>query len=276
MDLLTALGINDVMRWVPRNSPASNLSSGSLRMPIGEDAKGQAVWLNMTSPAEGGHGRHGWLAGMPISARTRVLCTIALGLCARYSPEYVNLAVLNDFRTAELAGLPHVVLDGGVPAADAQALAELVDERERRWESQPSEQLSGAAHLVVLVGAESLTAVAPVAERILSRGAALRIHLLVCSESGSLPSALMFHRGSLGYRLALPMVDVRHSRQVIGNDDATKLRRFEGILSVSSSPGHDEQRQLRFFDTDDPVTPYEAERNWPIWYMLRQRLVPTT
>lgn len=276
MDLLTALGIDDVLRWVPRNSPTSGLSSGSVRVPIGEDSNGQAVWLNMAPPSEGGHGRHGWLAGMPISARTRVLCTIALGLCARYSPEYVNLAVLNGSRIAELAGLPHVVLAGGPPAVDAKALAELVDERERRWESEPGEELSDAAHLVVLMSAESLIEAAPVGERILRRGAALRIHLLVCSESGSLPSALMFHRGLLGYRLALPMVDARHSREVIGSDDATTLRRGEGILSVASSPGRDERRRLRFFDTDDPVTPEAAERTRPIWYMLRQRLVPTT
>ncbi len=275
MNLLTALAVDDVTRWVP---PSSWLgpNSGSLRVPIGEDARGQPVWLNMTPPSEGGHGRHGWLAGMPISVRNSVLCTIALGLCARYSPEYVKVALLNGSRNAQLAGLPHVVLRGVEPAADAQALAELIDERERRWESQPGDQLSGAAHLVVLLSAESLSAAAPVAERILRRGAALRIHLLVCSESGSLPSALMFHRGSLGYRLALRMSDARHSREVIGSDDALKLRRGEGILSVASSPGHDEQRWVRFFDTDDPGTPEGAAPARPIWWLMRQQLAPTT
>ena len=275
MNLMTALGIADAMRWEPRASWLGP-SSGSLRVPIGEDVRGQeVVWLNLAPPSEGGHGRHGWMAGMPSSARTSVLSTIVLGLCARYSPEYLNVAMLNGYTSSEeLAGLPHVVVGSGALGADVRALAELVDDRERRWRSQPGEHLGDVAQLVVLVSAESLTAAAEVAESCLSRGAALGIRLLVCSESGSLPGPLMFHRGSLGYRLALPMSDARHSREVIGTDDATTLRRREGILSTAWSPVHDAHRRLRFFDADDPATPEGSQRPRPIWWALRQRLVP--
>ncbi|HEY5031213.1 MAG TPA: FtsK/SpoIIIE domain-containing protein, partial [Actinomycetes bacterium] len=90
-------------------SPA--VATGALRpVPIGLDATGATLLLDINEAAAGGQGPHGVLVGATGSGKSELLRSFVAGLAARHSPQ--ELAVLLvDFKGgaafAELAGLPH-------------------------------------------------------------------------------------------------------------------------------------------------------------------------
>ena len=101
--------LNSLSRW--ENSSPSN----SLSVPVGVDAHGNLVFLDLH---EKSHGPHGLIAGMTGSGKSEFIVTYILSLAINYSPEEVQF-VLIDYKGGGLAGafenrktgikLPHLV-----------------------------------------------------------------------------------------------------------------------------------------------------------------------
>ena len=66
-------------------------------MPIGLDAGGQAVELDIKESAQGGMGPHGLVIGATGSGKSELLRTLVLGLALTHPPEVLNF-VLVDFK----------------------------------------------------------------------------------------------------------------------------------------------------------------------------------
>lgn len=77
--------------WRPR--PARN----RLRVPIGVDAGGQPVELDIKESAQGGMGPHGLVIGATGSGKSELLRTLVLALSLTHTPEVLNF-VLVDFK----------------------------------------------------------------------------------------------------------------------------------------------------------------------------------
>jgi DNA segregation ATPase FtsK/SpoIIIE, S-DNA-T family len=81
-----------------------------LRVPIGHDASGQPVELDLKESAEGGMGPHGLVVGATGSGKSELLRTLVLGLALTHSAEDLNF-VLVDFKGGATFGglerLPH-------------------------------------------------------------------------------------------------------------------------------------------------------------------------
>ena len=95
--LTSLLGIADpeavdlAALWRPR--PARS----RLRVPIGLDAGGQPVELDIKESAQGGMGPHGLVIGATGSGKSELLRTLVLGLALTHPPEALNF-VLVDFK----------------------------------------------------------------------------------------------------------------------------------------------------------------------------------
>ncbi len=93
-------------RW--KNSSNKNITK-SLRVPIGEKAGNKIVYLDLYEKEDG---PHMLIAGTTGSGKTETVLTYLVNLCAIYTPEEVNL-LLVDMKAGEfvnrLAGLPHIV-----------------------------------------------------------------------------------------------------------------------------------------------------------------------
>jgi DNA segregation ATPase FtsK/SpoIIIE, S-DNA-T family len=92
-------------QWRPRPPRAR------LRVPIGTDADGQPVELDIKESAQGGMGPHGLVVGATGSGKSELLRTLVLGLAVMHSPDTLNF-VLVDFKGGAtflgLEGLAHV------------------------------------------------------------------------------------------------------------------------------------------------------------------------
>ena len=84
---------------------------GRLRVPIGSDADGQPVELDIKESAQGGMGPHGLIIGATGSGKSELLRTLVLGLALTHPPDVLNF-VLVDFKGGAtflgLDALPHV------------------------------------------------------------------------------------------------------------------------------------------------------------------------
>jgi DNA segregation ATPase FtsK/SpoIIIE, S-DNA-T family len=82
-----------------------------LRVPIGNDADGQPVELDIKESAQGGMGPHGLVVGATGSGKSELLRTLVLGLAITHSAAELNF-VLVDFKGGAtflgLDNLPHV------------------------------------------------------------------------------------------------------------------------------------------------------------------------
>ncbi|WP_435244411.1 type VII secretion protein EccCa [Streptomyces sioyaensis] len=103
------MGIDDPTTFDPPSlQPASH---DRLRVPIGVDAEGKPVVLDLKEAAQGGMGPHGLCVGATGSGKSELLRTLVLGLATTHSSETLNF-ILADFKGgaafAGLADLPHV------------------------------------------------------------------------------------------------------------------------------------------------------------------------
>ncbi|HLL65681.1 MAG TPA: type VII secretion protein EccCa [Micromonosporaceae bacterium] len=242
----------DVYRsWAPRPH------RDRLRVPVGLDADGQPVELDLKESAQDGMGPHGLLIGATGSGKSELLRTLVLALAATHSSETLNF-VLIDFKGgatfASLDRLPHVAavitnLQDELPMVDRMTDAingELVRRQEllRRSGNVASvrdyeKARAGGAALAAL---PSLLMICDEFSELLSAkpdfidlfvqigrvGRSLGVHLLLASqrlEEGRL-RGLDTH---LSYRIGLRTFSELESRTVLGVPDAYRLPR---------SPGH--------------------------------------
>ena len=75
------------------------------RVPIGLDAGGQAVELDIKESAQGGMGPHGLVIGATGSGKSELLRTLVLGLALTRPPEVLNFVLVNFKGGATFLGL---------------------------------------------------------------------------------------------------------------------------------------------------------------------------
>ncbi|MFF2524867.1 type VII secretion protein EccCb [Streptomyces liangshanensis] len=227
-----------------------------LTTPLGVDANGAPVLLDLREAALGGWGPHGVCVGATGSGKSELLRTLVLGLAVTHSPDTLNF-VLVDFKGgatfAGMARLPHVaaVITN---LADDLSLVDRMGDAIRGELSRRQQLLRGAGNypniheyeraraagapliplptlvLVIDEFTELLTAEPGFLEALVQIGRigrSLGIHLLLASqrlEEGRL-SGLDTH---LSYRIGLRTFSAEESRAVLGVPDAYSLPSVPG------------------------------------------------
>ncbi|MCD2188883.1 type VII secretion protein EccCb [Actinomycetospora soli] len=264
--LADLLGVDDVAALDPavtwRRRPESEL----LRVPLGVDADGAPVELDLKEAALSGMGPHGLVVGATGSGKSELLRTLVTGLAATHPPDDLAL-VLVDYKGgatfAGMATLPHVAgsitdLEDDPETVErfGDALRSELRRREqllrdagnltgirehRRLRLARPEAVPVLPHLLVVVDefSELLTAQPDFIDLFVQVGRvgrSLGVHLLLATqrlEEGRL-RGLDSH---LSYRLALRTFSAAESRTVIGNTDAFDLPPVPGsaYLKVDTS-----------------------------------------
>jgi DNA segregation ATPase FtsK/SpoIIIE, S-DNA-T family len=240
-----------------------------LRVPIGHDANGQPVELDLKESAEGGMGPHGLVVGATGSGKSELLRTLVLGLALTHSAEDLNF-VLVDFKGGATFGgldrLPHTSavitnLADELPLVDRMRDAlqgEIVRRQEllraagnyaslRDYAAARAQRPRGGSELppvpslfVVLDEFSELLAAKPelidLFVMIGRVGRSLGVHLLLASqrlEEGRL-------RGldtQLSYRIGLRTFSPQESRIVLGVPDAYELPSRPGSAYLKDGTG---------------------------------------
>ncbi|MBO2460244.1 type VII secretion protein EccCa [Actinomadura violacea] len=254
--LTTLLGVPDPARIDPRQSWQPRAPRNRLRVPIGLDADGRPIELDIKEAAQGGYGPHGLCIGATGSGKSELLRTLVLGLAMTHSSEVLNF-VLVDFKGGAtflgMDGLQHVSaiitnLEDELPLVDRMYDAlhgEMV--RRQEWLRQAGNYASlrdyekareqGAAlkpmptlFVVLDEFSELLSAKPDFAELFVMigrLGRSLGVHLLLASqrlEEGKL-RGLDTH---LSYRIGLRTFSAMESRVVLGSPDAYELPQAPG------------------------------------------------
>jgi DNA segregation ATPase FtsK/SpoIIIE, S-DNA-T family len=271
MSLPTMLGITDLEALDSQELWVAAEDEAVLRMPIGFDASGQPLVLDLKEAAQGGMGPHGLIVGATGSGKSELLRTLVSGLTMTHPPDLLSF-VLVDFKGgATFAGvteLPHVA--GLITnLVDDLALVDrvrdaLMGEQQRRermlrdagnLDTVREYQLRRAAgasgpggrpleplpYLLVVVDefGELLSGRPDFIElfvQIGRVGRSLGMHLLLATqrlEEGKLRGL----DANLSYRICLRTFSAAESRVVIGSPDAYRLPAIPGsaYLKVADS-----------------------------------------
>jgi len=236
-----------------------------LRVPIGTDATGAPVELDLKEPAEHGMGPHGLCIGATGSGKSEFLRTLTLGLISTHSPDELNL-ILVDFKGgATFLGFEqanHVAAVITNLAQEAHLVARMHDAlagelTRRQGLLRAAGNLSGigdyrraraadaglpplpALFIVVDEFSELLSQHPDFAELFVAigrLGRSLGIHLLLASQrldEGRL-RGLDTH---LSYRVCLKTFSATESRAVIGVTDAHELPGTPGAGLLRTADG---------------------------------------
>ncbi len=257
------LKIGDIDGFDPPTGWAA-VSAQRLCVPIGTDARGDSVALDINESAERGSGPHGLCVGATGSGKSEFLRTLVLGMTARHSPEDLNL-VLVDFKGgATFLGFEQarhvcaVITNLGEEAPLVERMRDaLAGEMQRRQEllraagapsvaayrrartAQP--QLTSLPALLVIVDefSELLHQNPELLDTFVAigrLGRSLGMHLLLASqrlEEGRL-RGLESH---LSYRVCLKTMSAAESRIVLGTSDAHELPNIRGVGLLRTADG---------------------------------------
>ena len=261
--------------WIPR-SPRERL-----RVPLGVDADGTMVDLDIKEAAEGGHGPHGLCVGATGSGKSELLRTVVLGMVARHSPDELNL-VLIDFKGGAtflgLDGLHHIAAtitnladEAHLVARANDALAGEIHRRQqvlrragnavnlaayRRLRSRdPS--LPPLPSLLVVVDefAELLHQHPDFAELFLMIGRvgrSLGVHLLLASQRLD-EGRLRGLESHLSYRICLKTSTAADSRAVLGIPAAAELPTTPGAAYLRGADGRLTRFQTTYLGAPAPA-----------------------
>jgi S-DNA-T family DNA segregation ATPase FtsK/SpoIIIE len=236
-----------------------------LRVPIGTDATGATVELDLKEPAEHGMGPHGLCIGATGSGKSEFLRTLTLGLISTHSPDELNL-ILVDFKggatflgfeqanhvaavitnlaqEAHLVTRMHDALAGELTRRQgllraAGNLSGIGDYRRARASDAEMAPLP-ALFIVVDEFSELLSQHPDFAELFVAigrLGRSLGIHLLLASQrldEGRL-RGLDTH---LSYRVCLKTFSAAESRAVLGVTDAHELPGTPGAGLLRTADG---------------------------------------
>lgn len=258
-------GVDDVTRIDPTALWRQLKPADRLRVPIGTDTSGTAVYLDIKEAAEGGSGPHGLCIGATGSGKSELLRTIVLGMITRHPPEQLNL-VLVDFKGgATFLGMEQARHVAAIITnlADEAALVTrmrdaLAGELNRRQEllraagnfvnaaayqeaRRAGAQLEPLPALLVIVDEFSeLLAQHPdfvdMFVTIGRLGRSLGIHLLLASQRLD-EGRLRGLESHLSYRLCLKTLSANESRVALGVADAHELPNRPGAGYLRTGGG---------------------------------------
>ncbi|HEX6527650.1 MAG TPA: type VII secretion protein EccCa [Streptosporangiaceae bacterium] len=222
-----------------------------LRVPIGVEADGQPVEIDIKEAAQGGMGPHGLIVGATGSGKSELLRTLVLGMALTHSPQELNF-VLVDFKGGAtflgMERLPHVSavitnLEQELPLVDRMqdALAGEIVRRQHvlravggyasLWDYDKARsdgaRLAPIPTLFVVIDefSELLSAKPEFTDLFVTIGRvgrSLGVHLLLASqrlEDGKLRGL----ETQLSYRIGLRTFSAAESRIVLGVPDAYEL-----------------------------------------------------
>ncbi|ORA99804.1 type VII secretion protein EccCb [Mycolicibacter minnesotensis] len=239
-------------------------SGQRLCVPIGTDARGDPVRLNINEAAQRGSGPHGLCVGATGSGKSEFLRTLVLGMTARHSPEDLNLVLIDFKGGATFLGFEqasHVCavitnLDQEAPLVQRMRDA-LAGEMHRRQQqlrdagapsiaayrqaraAQPQLQSLPALLVIVDEFSELLQQQPDLLDTFVAigrLGRSLGIHLLLASqrlEEGRL-RGLEAH---LSYRVCLKTMSAAESRIVLGSNEAYELPNTPGVGLLQTADG---------------------------------------
>ena len=216
-------------------SPRDCVAPGTWWVPLGQGADGQVVGFDLVND-----GPHLLIAGTTGSGKSAMLQSFILALAARHSPTELSLALV-DFKGGAsfgpCAGLPHVVgqvtdLDDGLAS---RALAGMRAELRYRKEVLARHSVADLRdlppgtlpRLVLIIDefralAEDFPDLIPGLLRIAAQGRSLGVHLVLATQrsQGAVSPDV---RANVSTRLALRVVDVADSHDLVGVDDAARI-----------------------------------------------------
>ncbi len=263
--LAEILGVADPMHLDLRSTWRARPQRDLLRVPIGVDADGESVLLDLKESAHGGMGPHGLVVGATGSGKSEMLRTLVSSLVIGHGPDRLAL-MLVDFKGgatfAAMEDIPHIAgmitnLQDDLTLVDRMRDA-LYGEMQRRQEIlkragnlpnvtsyqdriDAGEDLEPLPHLLVIVDefSELLVAKPDFAELFVAIGRigrSIGVHLLLATqklETGKI-RGLESH---LSYRISLRTFSESESRETIGVPDAYHLppEPGSGFLKVDTS-----------------------------------------
>ncbi len=256
LGLMGLLGIGDPLTLTPATAWRTRSARERLRVPIGIDASGAVVEVDLKEAAENGMGPHGLCIGATGSGKSELLRTLVLSLITSHSPDQLNL-VLVDFKGGatflgleaadhvaavitnleeelEMVDRMHDALSGEMNRRQellraAGNYANVNDYERARANGAPLDPLP-ALFIVVDEFSELLSQKPEFAELFTAigrLGRSLHIHLLLASQrldEGKL-RGLDSH---LSYRIGLKTFSGNESRSVLGVPDAYHLPNVPG------------------------------------------------
>ncbi|MGI4894509.1 MAG: type VII secretion protein EccCa [Janthinobacterium lividum] len=259
------LGIEDVGEFDVETAWRPRRERDLLRVPLGVDADGRAIELDLKESAAGGYGPHGLVVGATGSGKSELLRTLVTGLLATHPPEDLAMVLVDYKGGATFAGVrsaPHVAGtitdledDPGNVLRMAEALRGETRRRERLLRDSGNltsirdhraRRLAGHAvpampHLLVVVDefAELLAQEPELVDLFVTIGRvgrSLGIHLLLATQRLD-EGRLRGLESHLSYRIALRTFTAAESRQVIGTPAAYELPPVPGsaYLKVDTS-----------------------------------------
>ncbi|OBJ31226.1 type VII secretion protein EccCb [Mycolicibacter heraklionensis] len=266
------LGIGDIDRF---DAPAewARASAQSLCVPIGADASGEPVWLDIKEAAERGSGPHGLCVGATGSGKSEFLRTLVLGMAARHSPEDLNL-VLVDFKGGATflgfeqtrhvcAVITNLAEEASLVERMRDALAGEMQRRQQQLRAAGAPNVAAYRQArtarpqlpslpVVLVIVDEFSELLHQHPDLLDTfvaigrlGRSLGMHLLLASqrlEEGRL-RGLESH---LSYRVCLKTMSAAESRIVLGTTDAHDLPNVPGVGFLRTADGAVRQFQTAY------------------------------
>lgn len=209
-------------------------------IPIGLQAGGSPLWLDLNDYLAGGNGPNGLVVGTAGSGKSTLLQSMLFALCAQHSPAQLQLMRIGSTERSvfdNFAEYPHVVKTAGWNTPKT-VLHKLVDERA----STPDEP-----KLVVVIdevfaddysSLEHPIGLGATLSSMMRHARALGIHVLMSAQTLPPTSALQLTAGA-DYRIALRTNTAQDSWDLIGSTRANELPPSAGLGLFRPSPSAD-------------------------------------
>lgn len=240
--LLSVLGL-DADDGIPDVTTLWSQQDALGRIPIGLQAGGSPVWLDLNDHHAGGNGPHGVLVGTDGSGKSVALQSMVFALCAQHSPEQLQVMCLSPRERSvrdDFVDYPHMV---DIPAGTdhSSILLSLLAERGERGTGK-----AGAEPALVVVvddlglydDRESSLSVAATLYSLMRYGRRLGVHVLASMEELSRRSTMQVV-SQADYRIVQRTATSEESRQLIGSSRAAELFLYAGLGLFCTSPSAD-------------------------------------
>jgi DNA segregation ATPase FtsK/SpoIIIE, S-DNA-T family len=250
------LAAGSLLALLDRDDPGRPERLGGVRTPIGWDADGAPVILDLLDPGLGGDGEHGLLIGTAAAGRAELLQAIVLGLAAKHAPRNLHMALIDGTGGGTFNPVlapPHVAGAATGVAADRElagrVVAGITEELDRRLTAvtagppdRPLTRYPGGTLLIVIDGGATLIRARPefgdLVVTIGRIGRCVGVHLLLSCERLDSEALLSRVDVMLPVRLALRTSSEAESRAIVGSPDAAHLPVDEhhGLLRTTDDP----------------------------------------